>query len=172
MIFSLSDTIIGEQFGFGISNNVKTKIQLSYTNKKGKNTYHNLIVPRNRCYNDVPKEHYLYIEDEGIYFFWIFVKDKFYPLYIGSGNLSTRIRQGYQKYNSALYHSIKNLYVSFDKKTDLCKKDIKNLETKYIKKLCPILNKTHANVANKTYIENLNAYAQLIKEGDADEVWV
>ena len=62
------------------------------------------------------------------------------------------------------------MYLSFFKTNDLSEKNMKELEKDYIKKLCPILNISHRSVT-KIFIENLNAYGQLIKEGLAEEVW-
>ena len=165
--FTIADEIIGDHDIFGPPDTYMTKICLGYKDKKGKFDSHNLTVPRNKYYKDIPEKYYLQgTKDRGLYFFYIKVKSNFYPLYIGSGVLSSRIKTRYQKLNP----EVRKMYLSFFKTNDLSKKNMEELEKDYIKKLCPVLNISHRSIT-KIFIENVNAYGQLIKEGLAEEVW-
>ena len=165
--FIIGDEIIGDHDMFGAPDTYMTKIRLSYKDKKGKVGSHSLTVPRNKYYEDIPEKYYLKgIKDRGLYFFYIKVKSKFYPLYVGSGVLSSRIKTRYQKLNP----NVRKMYLSFFKTNDLSKKDMEELEKEYIKKFCPISNISHRSIT-KIFIENAKAYGQLIKEGLADEIW-
>ena len=96
--FIIGDEIIGDHDMFGAPDTYMTKIRLSYKDKKGKVGSHSLTVPRNKYYEDIPEKYYLKgIKDRGLYFFYIKVKIKFYPLYVGSGVLSSMIKTRYQK---------------------------------------------------------------------------
>ena len=165
--FIIGDEIIGDHDMFGAPDTYMTKIRLSYKDKKGKVGSHSLTVPHNKYYEDIPEKYYLQgTKDRGLYFFYIKVKSKFYPLYVGSGVLSSRIKTRYQKLNP----NVRKMYLSFFKTNDLSKKDMEELEKEYIKKLCPISNISHRSIT-KIFIENAKAYGQLIKEGLADEIW-
>ena len=165
--FIIGDEIIGDHDMFGPPDTYMTKIRLYYKDKKGKAVRHNLTIPHNNFYNDIPEKYYLKgTKDRGLYFFYIKVKSKFYPLYVGSGVLSSRIKTRYQKLNP----EVRKMYLSFFKTNDLSKKDMEELEKEYIKKLCPISNISHRSIT-KIFIENVNAYGQLIKKGLADEIW-
>ena len=165
--FIIGDEIIGDHDMFGPPDTYMTKIRLYYKDKKGKAVRHNLTIPHNNFYNDIPEKYYLKgTKDRGLYFFYIKVKSKFYPLYVGSGILSSRIKTRYQKLNP----EVRKMYLSFFKTNDLSKKDMEELEKEYIKKLCPISNISHRSIT-KIFIENVNAYGQLIKKGLADEIW-
>ena len=165
--FIIGDEIIGDHDMFGPPDTYMTKIRLYYKDKKGKAVRHNLTIPHNNFYNDIPEKYYLKgTKDRGLYFFYIKVKSKFYPLYVGSGILSSRIKTRYQKLNP----EVRKMYLSFFKTNDLSKKDMEELEKEYIKKLCPISNISHRSITN-LFIENVNAYGQLIKKRLADEIW-
>ena len=167
MIFSLSDTILGEH---ACRSNFKSKIQLSYTDEKNKCQNHDLIISRNSYYKDVPEEYYLQgTKDEGLYFFWIFILNKYHSYYVGCGNLTSRIRKGYQKFYDDV-SKCSGLHLSFLKTNHLSKKEIKKLETAYIKDLCPIMNKVNSNVSSKTYIENIAAYGKMMEYKDLEYI--
>ena len=154
-IYGINDEITTETH-IGLPDKFRTKIVLS--NKKFKFSW-NLTLNWNRRYEKLPLDNYLQgTRDRGFYCFWIKNKDIFFPHYLGSGNLSTRIKDGYNKF----FPDIQYLYISFYKDNDISKKNMKNLEKEYIDFLSPIENKQHRRIG-KAYFKNLKAFENLHK---------
>jgi len=86
----------------------------------------------------------------GYYCFWLKNENVRIPLYVGSGNLSSRIREGYFKFTE------KSLYVSYSIKEDFREDDC---EKELIQSLSPIYNKQH-NQINETYLHNTKLYSE------------
>ena len=161
-IYGINDEITTETH-IGLPDKFRTKIVLS--NKKFKFSW-NLTLNWNRRYEKLPLDNYLQgTKDRGFYCFWIKNKDIFFPHYLGSGNLSTRIKDGYNKF----FPDIQYLYISFYKDNDISKKDMKNLEKEYINFLSPIENKLQyffkilSGIIFKFLLYAISSYSKYLK---------
>jgi len=119
--------------------------------------------PRRGIYDNVPCVRSFTM---GIYAFWFEYNKKYYPLEVGSGQLSKRIPTKYYKLNQDVPH----LFISF-KRVD--KDELLKIEKDYIEKLNPIFNKHHNDTLSKQYMKNLKTfhnYKNIFKKAEK-EYW-
>ena len=153
--FGVKKNPLFELFPFG--NNIKTKIILS--DGEG---YWFLKPGKNKRHPSVLDEHYIQYSDEtGVYCFFVLHEDKFYPIYIGSGCLSDRIRKKYHEIRFGPW-SEDHLYISFEKYDNLnTEKKLVDLEIEQIKTLCPALNNTHNDLSSNLFNLNNSMYRKV-----------